>query len=332
MSRPKLQTKKGMYFLKQSSVKFISSGCALFDATLGGGWPIGRLANLVGDRSSGKTLLAIEACANFLQQYPKGTVYYLEAEAAFDKRYASTLGMPVEKVEFIEGCTTVEELFNHLDAACQAGGKEPSVFVVDSLDSLSDTAEMDKDIDKGSYGAEKAKKLSQTFRRLTKKVEAANMFLLIISQVRDKIGVTFGKRWTRSGGRALDFYASQIVYLHEAGKIKKTIAGVQRPVGVKVHAMVEKNKVGLPFRQCDFEILFGYGVDSVSSGLNFLAEMGELGRVDDRLTKNTLKSYMKKLEKMGDEEYRETAKAIDKEVVAVWRSVEMQFLPKRSKY
>src|SRR5206468_8961680 len=109
-----------------------------------------------------------------------------------------------------------------------------------------DDAEQKREIDDGSYGANKAKKMGELFRRLVADLEEANVLLIVVSQLRDKIGVMFGEKQTRTGGRALDFYASHIVWLAEIGKIKKTIQKVERVIGVNVRARVKKNKVGLP--------------------------------------------------------------------------------------
>src|SRR5215813_4004785 len=93
----------GHYFSRRSnSIEFIPSGAAVLDCTLGGGWPLSRISNIVGDESTGKTLMAIEACANFAQMYEKVNIYYRESESAFDEPYAEALGMPVDRVQFIE--------------------------------------------------------------------------------------------------------------------------------------------------------------------------------------------------------------------------------------
>ena len=155
----------GAYFSAPSkSLQFISSGCKLLDCVLGGGWVLGRIANIVGDRSSGKTLLAIEACANFARQYSKGNIYYREAEAAFDVRYAETLGLPTDRVDFSDSFHTVEDMFEDLTKVLESESKA-GLYIVDSLDALSDRSELKRDMDKGSYGAEKAKQMSESTDR-----------------------------------------------------------------------------------------------------------------------------------------------------------------------
>src|SRR5271166_4934530 len=109
--------KVGNYFTApKTNLEFIASGCKVFDCALGGGWPLGRISNIVGDKSSGKTLIAIEACANFSRQFPNGQIYYRESEAAFDTGYAQALGMPEEKVDFGDDeFITVEDLFEDME-------------------------------------------------------------------------------------------------------------------------------------------------------------------------------------------------------------------------
>lgn len=338
--RKKLKKRKtsstgGVYFSSDDAkVEFVHTGCTLLDCTLGGGWPLGRIVNIVGDRSSGKTLLAIEACANFAKTYADGKLFYMESEAAFNKSFARSLGMPVDRITFHEEGITVEDFYANVEAAsaeCKEKGV-PGIFVLDSLDALSDNAEMARGIDDGSFGANKAKKLSELFRRVTRKVESANLLLIIISQVRANIGVTFGKKTSRSGGKALDFYASQIIYLTEMGKIKKTVKGITRPIGVAVRARVEKNKVGMPFRECEFEIMFGYGIDSLGANIAFLASVGDLSKVKQGLNKTNYKRFIAKSFKLPDKEYRDLSVKTDKMTVAAWDTVEEGFASARSKY
>lgn len=297
-------------FLAPKGVKFFSSGCTLLNLALGGGWGQGRIVNVIGDRSTGKTLLAIEGCANFLLTNSKGLIRYKEAEAAFDESYAELLGMPLKRIDFAPDFETVEEFQRDLTAfaALCARRKRPGLYVLDSLDALSDKAEMERDIEKASYGGDKAKQLSQMFRKTVRKMERANVTLFIISQTRDKIGVMFGKRWTRSGGKALDFYASQIVYLAEIEKLKQTYKGAQRTVGVKIRAQIEKNKCGLPFRQADFPIRFGYGIDDDEANLEFLQKVAKMKDIPDSTSETT------------------------RAVKTKWMEIETHFLPTKPKY
>ena len=334
---PKKEIKTvGSYFVgSEKDVDFISSGCALLDKALGGGWPVGRVVNIVGDKSSGKTLLAIEASANFALKFPKNKIWYNEAESAFDKGYAQALGMPVSRITFVrdkdpEACTTVEGLAAHIERCCEDNKGKNGMYIMDSLDALSDAAELGRSMEDGSYGANKAKKLSEFFRRSIRKLEDAGITLIVISQIRDKIGVTFGKKTSRSGGKALDFYCSIVLYLHEIGKKKKTINKVERPIGVQVKAKTEKNKVGLPFRECEFPIIFGYGVDSIEASLEWLKTIDGLEALG--INPKSINRTLKKVEAMEEEEFLAFSKVVDDEVSKQWDRIEIGFLPKRRKY
>ncbi len=272
----------------------------LLDCAMSGGYAVGRISNIVGDRSSGKTLLAIEACLNYHAKFPDGDIFYVESEAAFDKSYAEALGMPVDKVTFVEDLHTVEDLFKFLlDTVA-----DNALVVVDSLDALSDKSEMEMDIDQNTYGGvKKAKQLSTTFRRLTKKLSKTNVTVIFVSQIRAKLDVTFGKKTQRSGGKALDFYASQVIFLAELGKRYITRRKVKKPVGIDVRAKIDKNKVGLPFREVEFPIIFGYGIDDLTAALKWADGIGRLDEVVD-ISKNQISSYVDSINAMPSKEKR----------------------------
>lgn len=324
------------YFAGGSQVKnlpFLTTGCSLFDEVLGGGYVLGRMVNIVGDKSSGKTLLAIEACANFVQRYSGGRIRYAETESAFDQQYAGALGMPIESVEFAEGIFTVEDFFNDLTKMIESSKGKPGVYILDSLDALSDEAEQKRGIEEGSYGGSKPKKLGELFRRSVQKLEESQILLIIVSQIRDKIGVTFGETKTRSGGKALDFYASQIVWLAEIAKIKKTIDKVERVVGVQVRAKCKKNKVGLAFRECEYPILFGYGIDDLTACAEWLLEIApETLEKTAGLTKNGYKVRIQNLRNKGGEEVAQLRTKLSEMVRQEWSRIEQSFLPKSKKY
>ena len=334
----KVPERNGLYFAKtkKGNLELISSGCFLLDCVIGGGWPLGRMSNVVGDQASGKTLLAIEACANFIQQYPDGKIIYLEAEAAFDEDYAEALGMPVKSVNFIADELedfTIESWYEHMVKTIEElkKSKVPCLYIVDSLDALSDRAEKERAIDKGSYGANKPKMIGQLFRRLVKEMEKTRIHLMIISQTRDNIGVTFGEQKTRTGGRAMDFYASQIVWLAQIKKLKKTIKKQERTYGVQVRARCKKNKIGLPFREAEFPIIFGYGVDEIEAMLTWLDSVD--GSVEQweayKEGRGTIASGIKKLPR---EQRLPVVAELKAKVAELWEEIEVRFLPTESKY
>lgn len=339
--RPKLnkdevpEKKVGNYFVEEKPLEFFSSGCTLQDCILGGGWAIGRISNIVGNNASGKTLNAIEASANFLKQYPDGKVWYHETEAAFDIAYAEALGMPVDKITFVreeyEDAGVVEGLFNYLkDEVLPFFKKNPEtrgLYILDTQDAIGCKTENARDIEEGSYNQSKNIILNRLYRELTSEIEKSNLHLMIISQTRDNIGVSFGKQWRVSGEGALKFYASQRIQLAEVKKLKKTIRGVERNYGIEVKVNCFKNKVGLPYRTCEFPIIFGYGANDLASSLNWLKEvkmLSELGIDEKDITKLS--------EKHVHEPDMELANRVSAYVKQAWKEIETSFIPKAKKY
>lgn len=344
MAKPSFKVKEevvGNYFSKpQSSLQFIPSGCTLLDCALSGGWPLQRVSNIVGDKAVGKTLIAIEACANFHEKFPSGKIKYRESESAFDIPYSEALGMPIDVVDFGDGdFYTVEDWAKDIDKTLSELKGEVGLLVLDSLDALSDKAEIERDIGDTSYGTNKAKQLSTLFRKkVVQQIEASNAHLMIISQVRDNIGAgLFGEKHTRSGGHALDFYASQIVWLANLGKIEKTVKGIKRTIGVKVKAQVKKNKVGLPFRTVQFPIYFGYGIDDLEASLTWLSEEVDKNRKTEYIKNlgfdtNDYKKILKEASSLDDHFYFDLKDKVSALVKDVWAEVETDFLPTRKKY
>lgn len=339
MKRPVRSQKAegGNHFLSPSKgLGFIKTGCTLLDLVIGGGLPLGRISNIVGDKSTGKSLLAIEAVSNFARDYPNGRIWYRESEAAFDESYAEALGMPLKRVKFWpkdKPFDTVEDFFE--DLRKQAGWciahNRPGLYILDSLDALSDRKELERAVDKGSYGTDKARQMSQLFRKLTRALKAANMHVIIISQVRDKIGISFGRKTTRSGGKALDFYASVVLYLAHKETLYRKRRGQKRAVGVKIRAKCDKNKVGLPFRECEFTIRFGYGVDDNKASLDWLASAKRLNEADIK-SPQAAETLLEEMESMSPQDYKNAARRIKRATVNAWQELDKEFLPTRRKY
>lgn len=320
MARVKVKAK---ILPEPSAQRFFSSGCQLLDCVLGGGWALGKVANLVGDKSTGKTLLAIEACANFVRAFPTGRIKYIEAESAFDPAYAHTIGLPDSNLDLVQDIRTIEGVWKAIEDACGSGDSEQLV-VVDSLDALSDEAEMERDIGEATYGMAKAKALSEGFRKNVATMAGANMTLMVISQIRDRISIGHGKTVKRSGGHALDFYCSQVLWLYEQGKIKKTINKIERPIGVEVLAKCEKNKVGWPWRECTMPIMYGYGIDDVLAAFNWVkaAAPEHISDLDPRMNLENFKRHLKDVKRSKVAEW----------VRPLWEEVDAQFRPQSRKY
>lgn len=348
----------------KQNLLFTSTGCALFDEALGGGPVLGRVFNLIGDSSSGKTLDAMEMCAQTLMRYPDAWARYAEAESAWDEEYARDgLGIPTEKMILNAPGTrieTVEQWYDDLVACLDKYKDRPGIYVLDSLDAISDDGEMEGEFNKASYGGAKPKAVSQLFRRLCGRLEAQNVLLLVISQTRDAIGVMFGPTKTRSGGKALQFYSTHVVWLREAGKLKKTISGVERTIGLDIEAHCTKNKIGLAFRKAQYPILFGYGIDDLTASAEWLCSIGRdkllhpLGMRKKTATraKTRAEAATKEKEKpdpkladlvpfdeaivkirnAGGEPVKKLREELTKLVRQEWARIETEFLPKARKY
>ncbi len=337
MDRATEEGRLGNYFTESKPLEFFSSGCGMLDLALGGGWPLGRISNIVGDKSTGKTGLAIEACANFYRTFPNGKIFYREAEAAWDDSYSQSLGMPLDKVDFGEDeegneldFFTVEDLFEDLEKVLKALPDDtPALYIIDSLDALSDRKELELEIDKDTMGARKAKLLSQLFRRLTKRLNKKRTHVMFISQIRDNINsFGFGRKTSRSGGHALDFYCSQVAYLTRVKTLKSAKKGVERATGIRIEAHLDKNKVGLPYREASFEIKFGWGIDDLGASLNWLKEIKRLDIVGGKDPGDVIKE----LNKLEDIPFQSEVLRIQTATAELWREIENSFLPQKRKY
>jgi len=278
--------------------------------------------------STGKTLLAIEATNSFIRKYPTARPKYREVEAAFDLPYAASIGMPVDQIDFGDDkdVNTVEDFYADLNEYIQKLDGKPGLYILDSLDALSSESELKRDFNEGSYNMEKAKQMGQIFRRLVRELKRTNTHLMIISQERDNIGVTFGKRSTRSGGRALDFFCSQVLWLAKIGTNDQTVGKLKRAVSIDIRANCEKNKINIPLQRCDFTIRFNFGIDELNSYINWLESVNKLEQVTDGKGKLAFKHY---IDKLTDKEYWDKVSEIGDLCMEVWREIEANFAPPR---
>lgn len=319
-------------------MEFIGSGCTILDAALGGGWAERRISNILGESSTGKTLLGIEAEANFKRKYPTGRIIHIDTEAAFDPDYAESLGLDTESVELYDAFATVEEigaLFEGIFSERSASdSNEPCLIVLDSVDALTCEAEQSRSMTDGTFGTEKPKLLSQLFRRYVRLLSSCNVTLMIMSQVRANLNAgPFGKQTVTSGGKALKFYCSQQVELQHQKQIKRTRGSVERVVGNLVQAQTLKNRCGPSFRKVKFPLVFSYGIDDVAASLNFLVEAGR-GKLAglDKDTQAAAGLLVKKINALDGAEYAEHVAKVNEAAVAAWREIEGDFAPTRKKY
>jgi recombination protein RecA len=309
----------------------IPTGSTLLNLALGcGGWAKDRVFNIVGDKSTGKTLVAIDTFANFNAVIPNPKMRYAEAEAAFDDSYAHTLGFPTTVQRPKERLDTVEDFYHDLkEFRDSLKPKESGLYILDSLDALSDAAEKKTDITDATYGSSKAKMMSQLFRRIIRELDKGQCTLGVISQIRDKIGVVFGEKHSRSGGHALDFYSTHIVWLHEVAKVTHEIMGIKRATAITVLAKVRKCKVGSPHREAEFDTVFGYGIDDEMSMIDWLEKAKVLNEADAK----AYKFQVKKARKNKDFAYlQELLNELKMRTTSTWKEIEALLAPSIRKY
>ena len=252
------------------SIDAVSTGSLTLDHALGiGGVPRGRIVEIYGPESSGKTTLATQIIAE--AQKVGGTCAFIDAEHAFDPTYAEKLGVDTDEL-LISQPDTGEQALEICDMLVRSGALD--VVVVDSVAALVPKAEIEGEMGASHVGIQ-ARLMSQALRKLTGTINRTKTILIFINQIRMKIGVMFGSPETTSGGRALKFYSSVRMDIRRIGAIKDG----QEVTGNRTRVKIVKNKVAPPFRQAEFDIIYGEGVSS-------LGELIDLGLEHDIISKS----------------------------------------------
>lgn len=251
------------------NVDAIPTGVLPLDIALGiGGVPKGRIVEIYGPESSGKTTLALQILSE--AQAQGGTVAFIDAEHAMDPIYAARLGVDIDNV-LISQPDTGEQALEICDMLVHSGAVE--CIVVDSVAALVPRAEIEGEMGDATVGLQ-ARLMSQALRKLTGSLSKSNTTCIFINQLREKIGVMFGNPETTTGGRALKFFSSVRIEIRRVESIKSD----NEIIGNKVRAKVVKNKVAPPFRKAEFDIIFGEGVSKASCVIDAGITCGVLNR------------------------------------------------------
>jgi len=242
---------------------FLSTGCYLLDAAMGGGLPLGRVVEIYGDTSTGKSLIAAQACATI--QDEGGVALYIDTETAVSLPIMEAVGVDIDNLVYTAP-DTVEQVFKTMEVAIKSKADYDLLIVWDSVAATSSTAEMDKETGEVGYLTH-ARVISQGLRRLTRLISKENVAVLLINQAKENIGVMFGSKVTTFGGKAVGFHSSIRVMLKVGQKIKR---GDKRVIGIYAKATITKNKIAPPFRTVSLPIYFGHGVDEAEAALEYL--------------------------------------------------------------
>ncbi|MGA9855804.1 MAG: recombinase RecA [Gammaproteobacteria bacterium] len=297
-------------------VDVVSTGSLGLDIALGvGGLPRGRVVEVYGPEASGKTTLTLQVIAEI--QRKGGTAAFVDAEHALDPTYASKLGVNVDDL-LISQPDTGEQALEIADMLVRSAAVD--VVVVDSVAALTPKAEIEGEMGDSHMGLQ-ARLMSQALRKLTANIKRSNTLVIFINQIRMKIGVMFGNPETTTGGNALKFYASVRLDIRRIGAIKKG----EEVIGSETRVKVVKNKVAPPFRQAEFEILYGEGISRAG-------EIIELGVLQNLVEKSgAWYSYKGKKIAQGKEAAREYMQQNPEVAAEIEQAIRDKLLPKKVK-
>jgi recombination protein RecA len=246
------------------AISTISTGCIAIDMALGvGGIPRGRVGEVFGPESSGKTTLCLSMIAQVQKQ--GGTAAFIDVEHALDPRYAKVIGVDLDKL-LVAQPESGEDALNMAETLIRTGAID--IVVIDSVAALVSKAELEGQVGDVTVGAQ-ARMMSQAMRRLTAAISKTNCICIFTNQIREKIGVMFGSPETTPGGRALKFFASVRIDIRRIAPIKDPAGKV---VGNRTRIKIVKNKVAPPFTECEFDIMFDEGISQTGAAIDLALE------------------------------------------------------------
>jgi len=291
------------------NVELIPSGALSLDLALGGGYPKGRIIEIYGPESSGKTTLTLHAIAEIQKQ--GGTAAFIDAEHALDPSYAKKLGVDTDNL-LVSQPDNGEQALEIAETLVRSNAVD--LIVVDSVAALVPQAEIDGDMGDSHMGLQ-ARLMSQALRKLTGIINKSKATVIFINQIRMKIGVMFGNPETTTGGNALKFYASQRIDIRRIGQLKVG----DDIIGNRTKVKIVKNKIAPPFRIAEFDIMYNQGISKTGDVLDLAAEHGIVGKSgawydykDEKIGqgREAVKEYLKQNPKVLDE----IEKAVKKKV------------------
>ena len=296
-------------------VDTVSTGSLALDTALGiGGLPCGRIVEIFGPESSGKTTLTLQVIAQMQKQ--GGTAAFIDAEHALDPVYAEKIGVNVDEL-LISQPDHGEQALEICDMLVRSGAVD--IVVIDSVAALTPKAEIDGEMGDSHMGLH-ARLMSQALRKLTANIKRTNTLLIFINQIRMKIGVMFGNPETTTGGNALKFYASVRLDIRRIGAIKKG----DEVIGNETRVKVVKNKVAPPFKQAEFEILYGEGISHEGE----LVDLGVKNGLVDKA--GAWYSYNKERIGQGKDNSRNYLKEHPEMAQEIYESLKSKLLPAKA--
>ena len=259
--------------------EWVSTGSSLLDLAISnrpnGGFPVGRIIELQGMEASGKSLIVAHTLAN--TQKKGGLAVYIDTENALSEEFLRAVGVDVANMLYVP-LETIEDAFEAVENIIETVRKSSKdrlvTIALDSVSAATTKIEQDADYDKDGWATSKAILMSKAMRKITNIIAKQRVLLLCTSQLREKMGVMFGDKYTTSGGKALGFHASCRVRLKGVGKLKSGSGKTEQIIGVQTECQVIKNRMGPPFKKATFDIYFNSGIDDYNSWLTLMKDYG----------------------------------------------------------